>query len=98
MIRINSLSKNFRESNGDLGFGLNDISLEINKGDKISVLGRNGAGKTTLFRLLMGLISQDKGEIDISGSDNESLNKVFGLVSNNEDLFRLSIIENLIFL
>ena len=50
MIRINSLSKNFRESNGDLGFGLNDISLG-NKGDKISILGRNGAGKTTLFRL-----------------------------------------------
>ena len=99
MIRINSLSKNFRESNGDLGFGLNDISLEINKGDKISVLGRNGAGKTTFFRLLMGLISQDKGEIDISGSDNEGLNKVFGLVSNNERSFfwRLSIIENLIF-
>lgn len=42
---------------------LDDISLEIHKGQRISFLGRNGAGKTTFMKILAGIVHQDSGEI-----------------------------------
>ncbi len=42
---------------------LNDISLELKKGESVAILGPNGAGKTTLFYILMGLMKPDFGEI-----------------------------------
>lgn len=47
-----------RITNGYVAFGANtilsDIQMEINKGDKIALVGRNGSGKTTLLKLLVG--------------------------------------------
>jgi len=42
---------------------LDDISLDIHKGQRISFLGRNGAGKTTFMKILAGIVQQDCGEI-----------------------------------
>ena len=42
---------------------LNNISLDLKKGESVAILGPNGAGKTTLFYILMGLIKPDFGEI-----------------------------------
>ncbi|MDZ7762495.1 MAG: ABC transporter ATP-binding protein [Desulfovermiculus sp.] len=42
---------------------LRDISLEVNQGERIAVLGANGAGKTTLIRTILGLVSPSKGQI-----------------------------------
>jgi ATPase subunit of ABC transporter with duplicated ATPase domains len=47
--------------NGHLVF--KDVSLSINRGDKIGLVGRNGAGKTTLLRLLSGEIVPTRGDI-----------------------------------
>ena len=49
MININNVSKSFRKTQV-----LDNISLEINKGDRIALVGSNGAGKTTLIRCLLG--------------------------------------------
>ena len=46
---------------------LNDINLEINKGEVIGILGENGAGKTTLIKLMVGLLHPNKGNINIDG-------------------------------
>jgi ABC-type branched-subunit amino acid transport system ATPase component len=46
-----------------------DISLEINTGEVVVVVGRNGAGKTTLFRTIAGFLNQDKGSIFFKGQD-----------------------------
>ena len=40
-----------------------DVSFRINKGDHVGIVGPNGAGKTTLFKMLLGELSADKGEI-----------------------------------
>jgi len=42
---------------------IDDISFEVQAGQRVGLLGKNGAGKTTLFRLLVGEISEDEGEI-----------------------------------
>ena len=46
---------------------LNNISLQINEGDRIGLLGRNGAGKSTLLRVLAKIYKPNLGEINIEG-------------------------------
>ena len=41
-----------------------DVSLQINEGEVVSLMGRNGMGKTTLIRTIMGVLPQRKGRID----------------------------------
>ena len=40
-----------------------EISFRIDKGDRVGIVGPNGAGKTTIFKMILGEISADKGEI-----------------------------------
>lgn len=56
--KLNHVSKSF----GDLHV-IRDFSMEINRGDKIGVIGNNGRGKTTLLKLIAGLITPDSGTI-----------------------------------
>ncbi|MEA4816085.1 MAG: amino acid ABC transporter ATP-binding protein [Lachnospiraceae bacterium] len=46
---------------------LNDVSLNINKGEIVSLVGKSGSGKTTFLRCIMGLEKCDKGTISING-------------------------------
>lgn len=48
---------------------LKDVSLKINKGDKVAIIGRSGSGKTTLFKLLNGLYEPDEGIILFQGQN-----------------------------
>ena len=45
---------------------LKDISLDINKGEVIALVGPNGSGKTTLINILLGILKADKGELKIN--------------------------------
>ena len=47
--------------------GLNKVSLAINKGENVILLGANGSGKSTLLHLLAGLIIPSKGKISAFG-------------------------------
>ena len=47
---------------------LQGVSLEVNKGEIVTLMGRNGAGKTTTLRSLMGLLSKREGKASIDGS------------------------------
>ncbi|MDR2524817.1 MAG: ABC transporter ATP-binding protein [Oscillospiraceae bacterium] len=47
---------------------LNEVSLDLQKGDIYGLIGRNGAGKTTFFKCVMGLAKPTAGEIEIAGS------------------------------
>ena len=60
LIRINNLSKTF---GGNVIF--ENISLEINKDEKVALIGRNGVGKTTLVKMILNEITPDSGVIFI---------------------------------
>ena len=48
---------------------IRDVSLELNRGEVVALLGPNGSGKTTCFYNIAGLITPDSGEILIDGQD-----------------------------
>lgn len=50
---------------------INDFNLQLKKGEVLAILGKNGAGKTTLFKMLLNIISLDKGKITIMGESNK---------------------------
>jgi len=59
---------NDRTSNGDeYIWALQDINLDVKKGEIVGIIGRNGAGKSTLLKLLSRVTSPTKGEIRVNG-------------------------------
>ena len=67
---------------------LNDVSLQIKKGEQVTLLGRTGAGKSTIFKLLLGLYEPQKGMVLIWGVPSVDLpdakkRKVFGYVEQS---------------
>ncbi len=80
---------------------LNDISLYINKGEKIAIVGENGAGKTTLVKLLLRLYDVNKGEIlynDVPYTNLTplSLRKKVGAVFQQPEVYSVTVAENVL--
>ena len=48
---------------------IQDISIELNKGELVSLLGISGGGRTTLFNIIAGLSTPDKGRVLMEGED-----------------------------
>ena len=63
MLRVENLNAWY-----DRSHVLQGISLEVNKGEIVTLMGRNGAGKTTTLRSLMGLLSKRQGKATIDGT------------------------------
>ena len=80
--------KHIKKSFGALDV-LRDISLEVDKGEVLSIIGPSGSGKSTLFRCATGLETPDAGEIVKNGE--------VGLVFQNFNLFpHFSVLKNII--
>ncbi len=48
-------------------WALNDVSFDVNRGDRLGIIGRNGAGKSTLLKVLSRIVTPTKGRITIDG-------------------------------
>jgi len=59
--------------NDDSPFVLQDVNLEIYRGDLIAVLGRNGAGKSTLIKHAIGLLKPTEGAVLVEGQDTRTM-------------------------
>ena len=96
MIDLQHVSKSF---NGITV--LDDISLKVQKGEAISILGSSGSGKTTLLNIILGLLQPDSGKIICDGRDitKESMKKrAFNIVFQDYALFpNLSVEKNIVY-
>lgn len=88
MIKIKGLDFKYKNTNDNV---LENINLEFQEGEVVSIIGRNGTGKSTLLKLISGLMKIKKGEIwvdDINVNDKKKFkdirNKV-GIVFQNPD-------------
>lgn len=66
-VRINNVGKTFPSRIGDPLVALEDISIDIDRGEFLCILGPSGCGKTTLLRLVAGLDRPTSGEIIVEG-------------------------------
>lgn len=97
LIKVEHLHKQFKNQEV-----LHDISVEIHKGDVISIIGPSGSGKSTFLRCLNALESPTKGDIFFEGqsvlhSKNvDALRQKMGMVFQQFNLFpHMSILDNL---
>ena len=68
LLEIKNLSKSFRSHwTYRSRPALHKVSLHLERGDILGVVGHNGAGKTTTIKCILGLLSQDAGEINFNG-------------------------------
>lgn len=87
ILKLNNVCKSFK------GFQiLHKVSLTVNQGEVIGIVGSNGSGKTTLLRIIMGLMYPDQGMVSVGGHE-----VVPGLLGNLPDRVG-ALIENPMFL
>lgn len=88
MIKINNLSFRYKAAKENV---LENINLEIEEGEVVSIIGKNGIGKSTLLKLISGLVKPSEGEIlidDINVNNKKKfkeLRKKIGIVFQNPD-------------
>jgi putative ABC transport system ATP-binding protein len=69
MLRLENISVLFNTGTPNEVKALNDLSLQVNEGEFITVIGPNGAGKSTLFNVIAGTVPVNKGHIFLDETD-----------------------------
>ena len=96
MLKLDHISKSF-----DGVSVLNDISLEVQDGEIVSILGPSGCGKTTLLNLILGITDTDEGTIYYQEEDITKLSmekRDFNIVFQDYALFpNLNVYQNIVY-
>ena len=93
MLQITNLTKQFKKIKA-----VDNISLEVQKGDIYGFLGPNGAGKTTSIRMIMGIIKPDNGSIKLNGSDINTINrKKLGYLPEDRGLYQKQNLSEILY-
>lgn len=95
-INIDQLTHHYGRQTG----GLDPVSLQIQPGEKIGLIGRSGAGKSTLVKLLLRFYDADGGRIliddqDIAKVTQDSLRAHIGMVQQDSSLLHRSVRDNI---
>lgn len=96
-IELNQVSFRYQE---DTPLIIDDLSLKINRGQYVAIVGTTGCGKSTLMRLMLGFEKPDTGAVyydgrDIQKVDLKSLRRQIGVVMQNGKLFSGDIFANI---
>ncbi len=97
LIQASNLHKSFGETRA-----VNDLTLEVKKGEIYGLVGSDGAGKTTTMRLLVGAMLPDTGTISVDGlfldKHGEEIRTRIGYLSQRFSLYEeLTVLENIRF-
>ena len=105
MLSVKNLCKDYPRG-GRKFTALDNVNLEVNAGDFVSVIGRSGSGKSTLLNILAGLLSPTSGKVYFHGSDLAAMtdselsrlrNDAIGFIPQGASaLPALSVLENVI--
>ena len=69
MLKLSHISKTFNPGTVNEKTAIPDLSLELERGDFVTIIGANGAGKSTLFNAICGSFITDSGSIILDGED-----------------------------
>ena len=93
-IKLNNISKNYGNKKV-----LQDISLNINKGEIYGLIGRNGAGKTTIMKILLGLIVQSNGSVDFGNQNpTEARLKIGSIIETPIFFDNKTVYQNMVYM
>ena len=103
-IEIKNVYKDFENNDGTIMHAVKNVSLTVNDGEVVVIIGPSGSGKSTLLRTVNGIEKAQKGQILIDGTDImdaktdiRKLREEVGMVFQSFNLFpHLSVIDNII--
>ena len=84
IISAKNVTKSFSLGGNKHHIAVNDVSLDMYKGETLALVGESGCGKSTLAKLLMRLIKADSGEIIFDGIDISSLSERLSALTEKE--------------
>lgn len=102
-IEIKNISKDFENNNGTILHAVKNVSLTVNDGEVVVIIGPSGSGKSTLLRTVNGLETAQSGSILIDGidvmdkdTDIRQVREEVGMVFQSFNLFpHLSVLDNI---
>lgn len=102
-IEIKNVSKDFENNNGTILHAVKNVSLTVNDGEVVVIIGPSGSGKSTLLRTVNGLETAQSGSILIDGidimdkdTDIRQVREEVGMVFQSFNLFpHLSVLDNI---
>lgn len=102
-IEIKNVSKDFENNNGTILHAVRNVSLTVNDGEVVVIIGPSGSGKSTLLRIVNGLETAQSGSILIDGidimdkdTDIRQVREEVGMVFQSFNLFpHLSVLDNI---
>jgi len=97
-VRLDALRHHYGRGTG----GLQDVTLTIQPGEKVGLIGRSGAGKSTLVKLLLRFYDPEGGQVLIDGQDitqvtQDSLRSHIGMVQQDSSLLHRSVRDNILY-
>lgn len=90
MLKITGLNKSYAKSNVK---AVDNLNLEVKKGEIFGFIGPNGAGKTTTIKMITGILHQNSGSITINGfdlaKDPIAAKRCIGYVPDNHEVYEM---------
>ena len=94
-LEVSRVAKSFLASSGSLREVVADVSLSVERGEFVSILGSMGCGKSTLLKIVAGLVAPDAGQVTIAGEVVRDVPRRAAIVFQNYSLLPwFSALEN----
>lgn len=86
LVQVRDIAMKYHSPEGEI-LALNGVTLDVDKGDFISVVGPSGCGKSTLLNIIAGLVRPTRGVVTIDGRPVEGVSSLVGYMPQTDQLF-----------